>query len=62
MVVCATGVTRMVGLRVYGVTGVVGEPLDTSRWFPGCQLVHVDWTDSEDRESGWSEFLGVCEP
>jgi hypothetical protein len=62
MVARATGVSGMVGPQIYGVTGVVGEPLDTLAWFPGCRLVHVDRTDSKDRESGWSEFLGVCEP
>jgi hypothetical protein len=62
MVARATGVSGTVGPQVYGVTGVVGEPSDTSAWFPGCWLVHVDWTDSEDQESGRSEFLGVCKP
>jgi hypothetical protein len=57
MVARATGVSGMVGPRVYGVTGVVGEPLDMSAWFLGCWLVHVNWTDSNNWESGWSEFL-----
>jgi hypothetical protein len=60
MVARATGVSGVVGPRVYKVTGVVGEPLDTSAWFPGCRLVHVDWTDSDDWESGCSEFLGCA--
>jgi hypothetical protein len=60
MVARATGVFGVVGPRVYGVTGVVGQPLDTSAWFPGCRLVHVDRTDSDDRESGCSEFLGCA--
>jgi hypothetical protein len=34
------------------VTSVVGEPSDTLAWFLGCWLVHVDQTDSNDRESG----------
>jgi hypothetical protein len=57
MVARATGVSRMVGPRVYRV---LGEPLDTSAWFPGCWLVHVNQTDSKNRESGWSEFLGCA--
>jgi hypothetical protein len=60
MVARATRVSGMVGLQVYRVTGVVGEPLDMSAWFPGCWLAHVDRTDSEDQESGWSEFLGCA--
>jgi hypothetical protein len=60
MVARATGVSGVVGPRVYKVTGVVGEPSDTSAWFPGCRLVHVDRTDSDDRESGCSEFLGCA--
>jgi hypothetical protein len=60
MVARATGVSGVVGPRVYEVTGVVGEPLDTSAWFPGCRLVHVDRTDSDDWESGCSEFLGCA--
>jgi hypothetical protein len=60
MVACASGVSGMVGPRVYGVSGVLGEPSDTSAWFLGCRLVHVDRTDSENRESGWSEFLGCA--
>jgi hypothetical protein len=60
MVARATGVSRVVGPRVYEVTGVVGEPSDTSAWFPGCWLVHVNRTDSDDQESGCSEFLGCA--
>jgi hypothetical protein len=60
MVARATEVSGVVGPRVYKVTGVVGEPSDTLAWFPGCWLVHVDWTDSNDRESGCSEFLGCA--
>jgi hypothetical protein len=60
MVARATRVSRVVGPWVYEVTGVVGEPLDTPAWFPGCWLVHVDRTDSGDRESGCSEFLGCA--
>jgi hypothetical protein len=60
MVARATGVSGVVGPRVYEVTGVVGEPSDTSAWFPGCRLVHVDRTDSDDWESGCSEFLGCA--
>jgi hypothetical protein len=60
MVARATGVSGVVEPRVYKVTGVVGEPSDTSAWFPGCWLVHVDRTDSGDQESGCSEFLGCA--
>jgi hypothetical protein len=60
MVARATGVFGVVGPWVYGVTGVVGQPSDTSAWFPGCRLVYVDRTDSDDRESGCSEFLGCA--
>jgi hypothetical protein len=60
MVARATGVFGVVGPRVYEVTGVVGEPSDTSAWFLGCRLVHVDRTDSDDRELGCSEFLGCA--
>jgi hypothetical protein len=60
MVACATGVSGMVGPQVYEVTGVVGEPLHMSAWFLGCQLVHVNRTDSDDWELGCSEFLGCA--